>query len=490
MMQISRLCTVVMFFLSMAIGQSRAQDNKSSHSDIVSKDTSTKKIETTTRGGPSSAGGVWGRLQIFENKSGNTGIADARRYVNLGHGHKNLSPGGDIGFLEISRWLSSARVGLLGNWEVAVGPFLTADDVSGGDTAGMAVEEQNPVNNGPDIWPWTEFDSRKSGNGLGVPPVYASGQNEVCETWKADGNYGGNCEIGVAILAHSLLNSRPAKQQNGSNIPTAKFPYPARWYTGFLVGNNSIAPGGRGIYLGGSDVKPEEVKSMPYSPLETRYLWQHGITTSLATFKDGNAFDLGQDQAIAWNLGGESITLKASNHNGARTLFLDAPSDGIIDIKGGTIKLIGKVTIVNQAPTESLQNQITFSEKNSQEDTKPKSSSSMLGGGSSLSGTENPQLDKNLVRVSLDGTKYEVPDQIYLVRLMQEKEVDRQSIMLRSSSKNNDKVIFQNWGRQIKKLAFTPMVEGWTNGDSLRSGDELALVWDGQAHRWEHFRVR
>jgi hypothetical protein len=58
----------------------------------------------------------------------------------------------------------------------------------------------------------------------------------------------------------------------------------AQSYNGMLMEQNSIAPNGRGIYIGGYAAKPGVPTTPPYAPLQAGDAWQYGIDFSTATF--------------------------------------------------------------------------------------------------------------------------------------------------------------------------------------------------------------
>jgi hypothetical protein len=92
----------------------------------------------------------------------------------------------------------------------------------------------------------------------------------------------------------------------------------------FMAGEDSIAPQGRGIFLGGAS-NPTDRTVWPHAPAEARGSFLHGIRTDKATFDDGNAVLIGAGQAIAFGTGSGSITL--SNVGGS------------LDVNGTTVAL-------------------------------------------------------------------------------------------------------------------------------------------------------
>ncbi len=75
--------------------------------------------------------------------------------------------------------------------------------------------------------------------------------------------------------------------------------YPAASQTVFMAALDSIAPNGRGIFLGGSSVG-WHASSWPHTPLEARGYFGHGLRLDRATYLDGNAVMIASGGSIAW----------------------------------------------------------------------------------------------------------------------------------------------------------------------------------------------
>nr|WP_294547713.1 hypothetical protein [uncultured Rhodopila sp.] len=65
----------------------------------------------------------------------------------------------------------------------------------------------------------------------------------------------------------------------------------------FYAALDSIAPGGVGLFVGGSSYA--DISVHPFAPIDMRNAFQHGIRTDAATFDDAVAFRLAQGNAIA-----------------------------------------------------------------------------------------------------------------------------------------------------------------------------------------------
>jgi hypothetical protein len=89
--------------------------------------------------------------------------------------------------------------------------------------------------------------------------------------------------------------------------------YSAASQSVFMAGEDSIAPQGRGAFIGGASNATDRTV-WPHAPLEARGSFLHGLRTDKASFDDNNALLIGAGQAIAFGTGSGSLTL--SNNNG------------------------------------------------------------------------------------------------------------------------------------------------------------------------------
>ena len=83
--------------------------------------------------------------------------------------------------------------------------------------------------------------------------------------------------------------------------------YSAGSQTVFHAAPNSVAPQGRGVFVGGSSVPDPTV--WPHAPIEARGNFSHGLRTDRATFGDGRALLLGVEQAIGWGVAGPTLSV-------------------------------------------------------------------------------------------------------------------------------------------------------------------------------------
>ncbi len=79
--------------------------------------------------------------------------------------------------------------------------------------------------------------------------------------------------------------------------------------TVFHAAPNSVAPQGRGMFIGGSTVPDPTV--WPHAPMEARGSFAHGLRTDRASFGDGCALLLGSGQAIGWGVAGPALSVAA-----------------------------------------------------------------------------------------------------------------------------------------------------------------------------------
>ena len=96
----------------------------------------------------------------------------------------------------------------------------------------------------------------------------------------------------------------------------------------FMASEDSIAPQGRGIFLGGASTATD-VTTWPHAPLEARGSFLHGLRTDKATFQDNTAVLLGASQAIGFGSGTGAVALTAVS--------------GALEVNGVPVALAGGV---------------------------------------------------------------------------------------------------------------------------------------------------
>jgi hypothetical protein len=186
---------------------------------------------------------------------------------------------GDIGFYDVARWLNSTGTGLWAKWTVSISPITAAAE----KTWGLLAEEQNPVDNGPD---------RGYTSAPGAA-TWSGGHLVVPDVWAPSGSLGGNI-----VFAHGCMPSPAINARGPATVPSAPAPFIPRSYNGYMVGLNSIAPDGRGVFLGGSD--SATAADHPNAPAQVLHKWKHGIRTDGATLTDNLALLMGSTHALAW----------------------------------------------------------------------------------------------------------------------------------------------------------------------------------------------
>lgn len=227
----------------------------------------------------------------------------------------------DIAEYRHAQWAKGSGGQLWGSWLTATSPILSAADVTGGTSFGLWGMELNVTNNGPDAGGWSEFDPASTVHGVGVPSPWSGGLVVTPDIWTPTGGLGGHGSVAYTVSNSGTANSRTAAPADPHQPASATGGYVAKWYSGYHVSNNAIAPGGRGLYAGGDTTGTAAL--FPYSPLEARHAWQSGIRLEQAAPQDGNALVLGAGHAIQWGTGATVARLTASGANlsSAGTVF-------------------------------------------------------------------------------------------------------------------------------------------------------------------------
>ena len=216
--------------------------------------------------------------------------------------------------LLISRSKSIDHTAFMSEWLVAVCPQETTTPWA------CVAGEINPVNRGDDQgWHATLGEvPRLTGGLLAVPEAATFGEPGI----------GGNILFGFAVAQSGGIG-------RGGAHP--------RTYNGLLIEQNSIGPGGRGIFIGGRASGGQDV---PRSPLQVDKRWETGIDTASATFSDGVALHIGTGQSVALTTDG-LITVRFDTQsqrvvisNGAKRLFSINSGTGDL-IAAGTVSAHG-----------------------------------------------------------------------------------------------------------------------------------------------------
>ncbi len=134
-----------------------------------------------------------------------------------------------------------------------------------------------------------DFTALSSGSAVVAVRAVGGGANQ--------GVYIRNTAGGTLTLADAhgapleTLGITPGTYQPGGYSPAAQ--------SVFMAAEDSIAPQGRGIFLGGAS-NASDIVAWPNAPLEARGSFLHGLRLDHATINDGNAVMMAANHAIAW----------------------------------------------------------------------------------------------------------------------------------------------------------------------------------------------
>ena len=139
--------------------------------------------------------------------------------------------------------------------------------------------------------------------------------------------------------------------------------YSAASQSVFMAAEDSIAPQGRGIFLGGARTATDRTV-WPHAPLEARGSFLHGLRTDKAVFDDNTALLLGSTQAIGFGAGAGALSVTASGGalavNGAPVALAAAVPTRVSQLAndagyvaaGGTVS--GSLTVTGAASAASV----------------------------------------------------------------------------------------------------------------------------------------
>jgi len=206
--------------------------------------------------------------------------------------------GGDIAQAQFAIWHKADRAGLFGSWQVAVSPRTPP---ASSQSWGLVCVEYNPVNRGPDRG-WHPAAGQQT---------WAGGVNVVADKGEFAG---GDC--GHALFSYAAsTNGGPAS------------------YNLFLGGPDAIAPGGRGVYLGGGS----GAATPPDAAFEVGVgHWRTGLRTDTATIPGRAAIQLGRDHAIVWVDGDQRALSGFHNGVGDPNGVVTAPVGSVYTRRDGT----------------------------------------------------------------------------------------------------------------------------------------------------------
>jgi hypothetical protein len=264
---------------------------------------------TNTTGDP----GYGARVNYFQN-----GTAQTTGFT-IGHG-------------VIGQWNNINGGQGLASWLVAASPNSTTASF------GVFGQEVNPINCSSDMG----YAKRR-----GVLPRWTGGIQVVPEANDLTGRFGNNCYNTLYGLAVTPSGGVTAGGDN------------AKTYNGFLVEQDAIAPGGRGVLVSG-DTSANPAK-LPNFAVEVDNRWDSALYTVDGTFVNNDAINLGSGQRIVWGTTANPCYVKATTSgdfmeigaNNTTTLRLDGqPAQssfwqmfGGTGTGGPTLKAIGQTDL-------------------------------------------------------------------------------------------------------------------------------------------------
>lgn len=249
-----------------------------------SKTSQSRSIQVKSDRDTSNGNSVYEWLQV-ENNGPNSGNGRRYGYVSNGYGEDTF----DIAQFTVARWERVAGAGRAGQqlaeWLVAISPTLPDLD---NNRYGTFVAEWNTVNRGPD----TGWSKRRSTLDQWTGFLQIVPEGSIFES--PTGGTAGNITFGLVFTWG----------QGGDGGRG----YVPRMYTPILGEPNSVHNTGRAIFWSGDDGSDTLPGSgPPVAVLEADDNWQWGVKTNGATFTQ-QPIGLGQDQAIGWLDGSDSLT--------------------------------------------------------------------------------------------------------------------------------------------------------------------------------------
>lgn len=140
----------------------------------------------------------------------------------------------------------------------------------------------------------SDFTALSAGSAIVAVRAVGSGANQGVQLRNTAG--------GTLTLADAdgtpleTLGIAPGTYQPGGYSPGAQ--------TVFMAAEDAIAPGGRGVFVGGVS-NATDLTAFPHTPFEARGGFLHGIRLDHANFNDNNAIVVAPGHAIAWGSKGQ-----------------------------------------------------------------------------------------------------------------------------------------------------------------------------------------
>ncbi len=357
-------------------------------------------------------------------------------------------------FLDPAAWSAdgSAYVGAVGPWNLTT-PFGMLDvagspSYSGGFSSAVTLP-----------------------SALNVPSVQATG-SVAAITVDPGASY-------ASLLGGALPAIAISPPPNGGSQATAQI------NTGGFWGTETVGTGGTG-YAVNDVVQLNAGCSIPI-PLKVASVGTGGVVTGLgsdAAIGDCPADDFLSASVpttnVSGSMAGSGLTVDLAANvfrvntiavTGAGGGYVAAPTVTIANgsLSGVTVTLGNSLSLASAGGRVLLQNNQTQLGIN--------------GSAGTPVVAEGALIDGSGVRVSLGGT-YSVPANTSLVRFTQTATVSASTVTLPAALADGQAIQFDNYAGAVTALAFSPAVNGWTNGATLAAYTGLRVRWDGTASAW------
>lgn len=255
-------------------------------------------VFSETQGTATSETNVIGADDIVANNGGNSGAGKRFTYNNFNLDNGALPNGGDVAHNIIGRWHQMAGSAFL-TWDIGVTPTLPESEKSAANPRGFALvmKEINPIHNGPST-NWTEMDPALTGLDTGVPPWSTMGHTVVPDSWAPTGRVNKHINTGFAVFRSQLPNLlSPA--------------YKPATFSPFHIGNDAVAPGGRGMYFGGNT--DGIAANYAYAGVEVRHKWPMFLNLEQAELTSGWIVNAKPGMSYRWATPAGDVTIGATS---------------------------------------------------------------------------------------------------------------------------------------------------------------------------------
>lgn len=259
-------------------------------------------IATETQGSATATNRAYAKADYVSNNRGESGAASFFSYGNFNLNNGTIENGGDISSFTLSRWYQMTGTGFA-TWDVGISPKDVPNDGFAAATGFSLVgKEINLVHNGP-TGQWTEYDSSSVGADKGVPAWNSVGIQIIPDAWTGTGRKGGHNTVGFMVGADPFLNAR-------TDGPGGQ-PYNNGTFSPFHIGNNAVAPGGRGMYFGGNT--DGNAAKYAYAGIEVRHKWPMFLNLENAELTNGWIVNAIPGQSYRWSTPAGDVTIGATS---------------------------------------------------------------------------------------------------------------------------------------------------------------------------------